>query len=437
MNRQFERLNEHVFVTKLAGFEHTKFIQKNATHNKIRDTDIPMVQGKNIRNGVFVNSYDWYISKDISDMLERSKLNKTCIIIPYVGSNLGEVGIFYHNIDCHLASNVAKIELQDDYFDIEYLKYYLQSDIGQKYLFQAKQGSAQPNITMEAIRNTMVLKKPRDIQKRIAGVLRCMDDKIQNNNKINQELESIVKVIYDYWFLQFDFPDKNGKPYKSSGGKMVWNEMLKREIPKGWDVEEVGSMIEASRGISYNSSTLEGNGAPMINLASFNVDGSYKMSGIKTYSGEYAQDKILRPYDLVMCNTQQTAIDFKKDIIGKTFLVPDIFEGDIVSSHHVTTIKVMRKNMKFYLNCLFNTSFFHKYISGFTNGTNILGLLFDGVEKYKVVVPSESVLEKFSIFISNIEKQKSLIMRENQELIALRDFLLPLLMNGQVGFKEE
>lgn len=321
-----------------------------------------------------------------------------------------------------------------DGYSIDYIYYNLK--ISLQHLANISQGSQTKFLTMKILDSFMLEDISLDDQLNQINILAEIDKKILINEEVHLQLENIAKMVYDYWFLQFDFPDKHGKPYKSSGGKMVWNEILKREIPKGWEVEDIGSMVEASRGISYNSSTLKGKGVPMINLASFNVDGSYKLSGIKTYSGEYTQDKILKPYDLVMCNTQQTAIDYKKDIIGKTFLVPDIFEGDIVSSHHVTTIKVMVKNMKFYLSRLFNTPFFHKYISGFTNGTNILGLLFDGVEKYKVIVPSESLLEKFSTFISNIEKQKSLILRENQELTALRDFLLPLLMNGQVGFKK-
>lgn len=115
------KIKEHVFVTKLAGFEHSEYIQPNETKKRIDKTDIPMVQGKNIRDGIFVEEYDWYINKEISDKLIRSKLTKECILIPYVGSNLGEVGIFYHPYDCHLASNIAKIELIDDYFDIEFL----------------------------------------------------------------------------------------------------------------------------------------------------------------------------------------------------------------------------------------------------------------------------------------------------------------------------
>ena len=188
MNK-YEKLDSHVFVTKLAGFEHSKYIQYNETRKKVNIDDIPLVQGKNIRNGRFVEYYDWYITKRISDNLVRSKLNKRCILIPYVGSNLGEVGIFEHPYDCHMASNIAKVELIDEYFNLDYLKYYLQSNIGQAYLFQSKQGSAQPNITMEAIRNTKIICRNVNVQNKIANILKVIDDKIDNNNQINNNLD--------------------------------------------------------------------------------------------------------------------------------------------------------------------------------------------------------------------------------------------------------
>lgn len=189
MSKKYEKLSSHVFVTKLAGFEHSKYIQHNETKRKKNKDDIPLVQGQNIKDGRFIEKYNYYISKKISDILYRSKLDKKCILIPYVGSNLGEVGIFYHPYTCHLASNIAKIELIDDYFDIEYLKYYLQSLIGQSYLFVQKQGSAQPNITMESIRNTLILNKTKSEQIRIAKILKLIDDKINNNNQINNNLD--------------------------------------------------------------------------------------------------------------------------------------------------------------------------------------------------------------------------------------------------------
>ena len=242
----------------------------------------------------------------------------------------------------------------------------------------------------------------------------------------------MARQLYDYWFVQFDFPDKNGRPYKSSGGKMVSNEKLKREIPEGWEISLLETLISTNRGISYNSESISGNGIPMLNLATFNIDGTFKEKGLKTFSGSYSKDKVLQPMDLVMCNTQQTAIDFDKDIIGKAFLVPFCFEGDVVSSHHVTTIETKDKNFKPYLCYLSRTDHFHRYAAGCTTGTNITGLNFTGLGKYTMEIPPESVLKKFADFIENIERRKSIIMLETSNLLTQRDELLPLLMNGQV-----
>ena len=247
---------------------------------------------------------------------------------------------------------------------------------------------------------------------------------------INDNLEAMAKQLYDYWFVQFDFPNEEGIPYKSSGGEMVWNEKLKREIPKGWEVKHLGDIIETNRGISYNTSSISGGGVPMINLASFNVNGTYKDAGIKTYNGSYTKEKVLKPFDLVLCNTQQTAIDFSKDIIGKAFLVPDVFEGDIVSSHHINTIKT-EDYYKAYIAYLSNTSHFHIYAAGCCSGTNILGLDFNSFSQYKMEIPPVYLLEEFQKIIIDIVKRESVIIKENKTLTKLRDELLPLLMNGQ------
>ena len=181
---------------------------------------------------------------------------------------------------------------------------------------------------------------------------------------------------------------------------MIWSEELNRMVPKGWEVVSLGSQIESNRGISYDSSSISGGGVPMLNLASFNTDGSYKHKGLKRYNGDYTQEKILKPFDLVMCNTQQTAIDEAKDIIGKAFLVPDIFNEDIVSSHHVTTMKCDRV-LKPYLAYLSNTKHFHRYAVGCCSGTNIMGLNFTGIEQYKMELPSKKVLQRFYDLIIN------------------------------------
>lgn len=228
------------------------------------------------------------------------------------------------------------------------------------------------------------------------------------------------------------------KPYKSSGGKMVWNEGLKREIPAGWEAKRIGDLITTERGISYSTPNIaSGEGVPMLNLATFMPGGGdYKADGLKHYLGDYPKNKVLKPYDLIMCNTQQTAIKYETDIIGRTMLVPDIFDEDVVFSHHVNVIRTNDVSLKYYLLYLFNSDYYHKYISGFTNGTNILGLSFSGVEDYLTEIPEDDVLKNFADTVLAIEKKKSEIIVENQQLASLRDFLLPMLMNGQVTFKD-
>lgn len=313
--------------------------------------------------------------------------------------------------------------------NLDYIYYSLKLALAQ--LKKRSQGSQTKFLTMPILSNIKI-NCSRNPDK-IAAVLSSLDDKIALNNRINAKLEQMAKRLYDYWFVQFDFPGADGKPYKSNGGKMVWNEELKREIPEGWEVKKLGDLFTTNRGVSYSTATITGDGGiPMINLASFSPDGTYKVSGLKLFTGKYTKEKVLKPFDLVLCNTQQTAIDFTKDIIGKVLLVPDIFEGDITSSHHVNTLHVSNEDLKFYLYRLCNTDYFHKYISNYASGTNILGLDFSGVENFKAEIPPAELLAKFAKLMLNIEKKKSEVIKENQKLTAMRDKLLPLLMNGQV-----
>lgn len=373
------------------------------------------------------------------------------IIIGRVGANCGSIQKCLEK--CWVSDNAISVTVKNN-FDKEYIYNLLKSmNLNVKHV-----GAAQPLIT-QGILSELIVKIPSyEEQKKNSGVLSSLDDKIALNNRINVKLEQMAKRLYDYWFVQFDFPrsvsgkpclhelsrtdDGNarsdfpgadGKPYKSNGGKMVWNEELQREIPEGWEVKKLGDLFTTNRGVSYSTATITGDGGiPMINLASFSPDGCYKVSGLKLFTGEYTKEKVLKPYDLVLCNTQQTAIDFTKDIIGKVLLIPDIFEGDITSSHHVNTLHVSNEDLKFYLYRLCNTDYFHKYISNYASGTNILGLDFSGVENFKTEIPPAELLAEFAKLMLNIEKKKSEVIKENQKLIAMRDKLLPLLMNGQV-----
>ena len=328
------------------------------------------------------------------------------------------------------SQDIALVKCKVGKIDPTFCYYLISSRLVRNQLSVAAQQTKIRHTSPDKIKACTVWIPELDDQKAIGRLLASLDEKIQLNKRINDNLEAMAKQLYDYWFVQFDFPNEEGKPYKSSGGTMVWNEKLKREIPKGWEVKHLGDIIETNRGISYNTSSISGGGVPMINLASFNVNGTYKDAGIKTYNGSYTKEKVLKPFDLVLCNTQQTAIDFSKDIIGKAFLVPDVFEGDIVSSHHINTIKT-EDYYKAYIAYLSNTSHFHKYAAGCCSGTNILGLDFNSFSQYKMEIPPVYLLEEFQKIIIDIVKRESVIIKENKTLTKLRDELLPLLMNGQ------
>ena len=141
-----------------------------------------------------------------------------------------------------------------DGYDIDYIKYSLELSLQQ--LKRAAQGSQTKFLTMQILESFQVLDLPYEKQKLLVGSIREIDRKIIINNRINDNLEQQAKLLYDYWFTQFDFPDENGKPYRSSGGEMVWNETLKREIPKGWEVTTINEMTTNYRGVSYDKKDL-------------------------------------------------------------------------------------------------------------------------------------------------------------------------------------
>ena len=400
---------------------------------------IPVIRNYNISGGQLDLSKLSYVDEETyKSRIKRAKPIEDDIIISREAP-MGEVCLVPPDFKCCLGQRLVLLKVDKEKCNPHYLLYALLSPYVQAQIRRIDQtGSIVSNLNIPDLKK-LVIPYIKENQNNIARCLEVINKKIFNNNKINEELESMAKTIYDYWFLQFEFPNEEGKPYKSSGGKMIWNEELKREIPEGWEIDTIGKHINIDRGISYSSDDLEDVGIPLINLSSFKIDATYKPEGLKTYSGTNSKEKVISPFDLVICVTQQTAIDLvgDTDVIGKTFLVPDIFETkDIVASMDVIKIQSDDTYGKYYLNRLINTKFFHRYISGFATGTKIKHLDIKGLLNYKCETPNEQALKKFNDLMECCEKKKSKIFAENQELTALRDFLLPLLMNGQVGFKD-
>jgi type I restriction enzyme S subunit len=423
-NQKELELGSVSFITKLAGFEHTEYIKPNATKVKINSDDVPMYMGMNIKNGRLTNEIFWFLSKKISMQLHRSALTKKCLVLPYVGS-IGDVAVFDSSERHHLASNVAKIELADDApFSPEYLYYFLKSPFGQRKLLFYIQGGVQKNITIDAIRKTII--PIQDNANRIVQILSALDSKIELNNTITAELEALAKTLYDYWFVQFDFPDANGKPYKTSGGKMVRNEELRREIPKGWEVGALNDLGEIVGGSTPSKAVDEnfcGQGIPWITPKDLSLnsgkkfiskgeldvsDIGFRSASLKTLPKNSILLSSRAPigYMVIARNDVTTNQGFKSFVPSKGYSTPFIFY----------TIK---NNMK--------------VIEANASGSTFKEISGGVLKSILVCLSNKNIIDLFSKKVESIFKQQDVLEQENQELASLRDWLLPMLMNGQVS----
>ena len=346
----------------------------------------------------------------------------------------GSTGQVLTGIEGCFHNNFFKVNYNKLRLNHKYLYYCLTSKENQKEMYLRSGITTIPDLNHFMFLDIKIPFQELPTQQKIASVLSALDDKIELNNRINAELEAMAKTLYDYWFVQFDFPivTSSGveKPYKSSGGKMVYNETLKREIPEGWEVKSLSGLVDFTRGISYTSSTINDNeGIPMINLKSFNLNGTYRIDGLKYFTGKLNENKIINKNDLLIAITDVTR---EAEIIGKAILSPD-FGNKTVCSCDVARIDILKNSFsKNYLRYLFNSNHYHNYIKHFASGTLVLHLDLNGILWYKDIIPPINLQNKFEDVVNEIDEKITNNLKQNQELSALRDWLLPMLMNGQV-----
>jgi type I restriction enzyme S subunit len=327
--------------------------------------------------------------------------------------------------------------VNSEFIDSEYLYYWLKTRV--EYISSLGTGTTFKEVSKTVIEDLEII-LPKNIynQKKIAIVLSDLDAKIELNNKINSELEAMAKTLYDYWFVQFDFPDVDGKPYKTSGGKMVWNNELKREIPEGWEVDALGSWIGKDKSGDWGKEAIEGNYTEKVHCirgADLNgLNGNGEVKAPTRYILEKNSHKILDPHDLIVeisggSPTQSTG---RMAFITKETLKR--FDAPIICSNFCKAVTL--ENETFLYNFVFewNRAYGHGVLFGFEGKTSgIKNLLFETfVSNYFVTKPPIYLAKKFYEFMEPLQVKKQKNLKENQQLASLRDWLLPMLMNGQV-----
>ena len=366
---------------------------------------IELSSGKNISEQLFISSEKY---SEIKSKFPVPQEND--VLITAVGT-IGEILVVKDPNFYFKDGNLIWLRnINFEIIDIDYLYYFLKSDLFQKTIKYNNIGAVQKALTIDFLKTVKITLPSLDNQRKLISVLKSIDKKLKINNQINQELEAMAKTLYDYWFLQFDFPDQNGKPYKSSGGKMVYNPELKREIPEGWGVEKLGNIT-----ICHDSKRV-----PLSSNDRVLVKGEipyYGATGIMDYVNDYIfdGDYVLMAEDGSVMTEKGTPI--LQRISGKNW----------VNNHAHVLEPIKNYSCKLLMMLL-------KDVSVMKIKTGSIQMKINQENMNKIVVPAIPLKLLFEINqkLEVIDKQQLNLIEENKQLTQLRDWLLPMLMNGQV-----
>ena len=283
--------------------------------------------------------------------------------------------------------------------DLGYLFYY------SKLLSFEKDGSVQQQLTVPMFANVDIFLPDIDTQQKTASVLSNLDSKISLNRAINRNLEALAKQLYDYWFVQFDFPDENGKPYKSSGGKMVWNEVLKREVPEGWEVKKIGEVLGKVKN------------TPRLVTNEYLHKGKYPIID-QTRDVYYAgftnrEDAVSTQFPAVVFGDHSCAVKYVN------FPFVRGADGTQVMLPNDTRLSV--EYLYFFVQNV-------KISEGYARHYSFL-------KESPIILPKQEIVDLFKNAVSKWFKMITLNRIEITILTYQRDELLPLLMNGQVAIE--
>lgn len=339
------------------------------------------------------------------------------LIIGRVGAYCGSVHI--EESKCWISDNaIAGLPKKSSY---NYYNYYLLKSL---QLNNKQVGSSQPLLTQDILNNIGVqIEFDKEKQKRLVASLLAIDQKIELNNRINAELEAMAKTLYDYWFVQFDFPNEEGKPYKSSGGKMVYNSTLKREIPEGWETNTIAQVFSTSLG-----------GTPSTHNKDYwhNADIHWISSAETTFFPIISSEQKITLKGL----EHSAACLLPKGTVVISivrYIRPSILGVDAATNQSVVGIKETD---------IFKSSFIYPYLCGevpkfmaLRTGAQQPHINKKVIDDNIIIIPINSVLELYYKIANPIFDKIMTVAFENKHLIELRDFLLPMLMNGQVIVK--
>jgi type I restriction enzyme S subunit len=381
-----------------------------------------------------------FILKERLDNFNKNIIKYDSILMALTGATIGKIARFKSKEICLQNYRVGKFitksksELSEDY-----LYYFLSSNLFFHQLLARQTQSAQQNIGKEDINNMTICFPDLPSQTTIAEILSSLDDKIELNNKINQQLETLAQTLFKQWFIDFEFPNENGEPYKSSGGEMVDSEL--GEIPKGWEVGYLEDVIEFHNGYAFTSKELESENSTesyhVFKMGHIRKGGGLNAEGTKSYFSKSKAQKlskyVLKKGDLLMCMT-----DMKGNValLGHTALMNE--DDKYIVNQRVGLLRPKNDvGIDYpYLYILTNSFDFIEELRSRANSGVQVNLSTNEIKKSKILIAPKSINEQFDLITKSFYDKIFEITNENETLRNTRDFLLPKLISGELVINE-
>ena len=403
------------------------------------DVGFPLIATNCIKHSSIYPTFDKvrYVSENTLKTWFRAHIKPNDILFVNKGTP-GRVCLVPNPVTFCAAQDMMAFRSNPEKINYKYLFAVLRSNEIQKKIENNHVGLVIPHFRKQELTSLLIPIKSKQEQAAIGDLYIALSEKIELNNRINAELEAMAKTMYDYWFVQFDFPDKNGKPYKTSGGKMVWNEELKREIPEGWEVQKMAEWLDIDKSGDWGKEEAEGNfNKQVICFRGADINGLNGLDELKPpvrFILEKNSFKILKSHDLIIEISGGSPTQSTGRLAFITNATIKRFEHPLICSNFCKPVSMRNKkllyNFVYYWNSLYDNGIFFGY-EGKTSG--IKNLLLDSfISSYYTVVPDEKIVEQFYNIMENIQEKKQTALAENQKLTELRNWLLPMLMNGQV-----
>lgn len=321
---------------------------------------------------------------------------------------------------------------QTDITYSKFMAFYLRSPMFRKTMTNNAVMTLRASLN-EAIFSYLDLLLPDfDDQIKVGDLLFLLNEKIELNNRITAELETMAKTLYDYWFVQFDFPDANGKPYKTSGGRMVYNPTLKRYIPEEWSVVQLEEIIERSgTGLNPRDNFKLGSGNNYYVTIKNVINGKIVLDD----KCDKIDDEALRVIDRRAQLQPGDVLFTSIEPVGVTYLIQEKPSNWNINESVFTLRPNVSRATPEYLYMLLSSMEMKVFTKNSSSGSVHKGIRHGVLKSFRVTYGGKKVVENFSKIVEPILKRTHALDKESSDLIRFRDWLLPLLMNGQVTIR--